>query len=144
MEDAFPIVVWIVAAVGAIVAIYTLIGTGASYRKIGGGASYRKIGGGGIARDEGGGGALDTEAERDVEIRQMLAGRNARRAGRGEAPQDVEAEFAALTRPPAEVDAELCEEMRQHVLARNARRVRAGDAALDVEQEIVRRIRKLS
>jgi hypothetical protein len=135
MEDAFPIVVWIVAAVGAIVAIYTLIGTG---------AGYRKIGGGGITRDEDGDGAPGTEAERDMEIRQLLAGRNARRAGRGEVPQDVEAEFAALTRPPAQVDAELHEEVRQHVLAHNARRVRAGDEPLDVEQEIVRRIRRLS
>ena len=134
MEDAFPTLVWIVAVVGAIVAVSTLVGTG---------ASYRKIGSGGIARDEDSG-ATGTAAERDLEIRQMLAGRNARRAERGEAPQDVETEFAALTRPPAEVDAKLREEMRQHVLARNARRVRAGDEPLDVEQEIVRRIRELS
>jgi hypothetical protein len=135
MEDAFPIVVWIVAAVGAIVAIYTLIGTG---------AGYRKIGGGGITRDEDGDGAPGTEAERDMEIRQLLAGRNARRARRGEAAQDVETEFAALMHPPAQVDAALCDEIRRHVLAHNARLVRGGHEPLDVEQEIVRRMRKLS
>jgi len=137
MEQAFGTLVWVVAAVGAIVAVYTLIGTG---------SRYREIGGGGIARDEqeGSGGTMGADAERDMEIRQMLAGRNARRARRGEAPQDTEAEFAGLMRPAADVDDELREEIRQHVLARNARRVRAGDEPLDVEQEIVRRIRELS
>jgi len=138
MEDAFGTVVWVVAVVGAIVAIYTLIGTG---------RSYGEIGGGGVAHDEassGDGAALSADAERDMEIRQLLEGRNARRARRGEAPQDVEAELAALTRPPAAVDDALREEIRQHVLARNARRVRAGGEPLDVEDEIERRIRDLS
>jgi hypothetical protein len=100
-----------------------------------------------MGHDEVGGAAraVSADAERDMEVRQLLAGRNARRVRRGEAPQDVEAEFAALMRPPANVvDDELREEIRQHVLARNARRVRAGHEPLDIEREIVRRIRDLS
>ena len=82
MEDAFGTIVWVVAIVGAIVAVFTLVGTG---------RSYREIGGGGLVRDDdgGSGGAADSAAERDEEIRQMLAARNARRERRGEAPLDV-------------------------------------------------------
>ena len=137
MEDAFGTVVWVVAAVGALVAVYTLIGTG---------RSYREIGGGGIAHDDDdgrpAGPPLSADAERDMEIRQMLEARNARRARRGEAPRDVEIELAALTRPV--VDDPLREEIRQHVIARNARRVRAGGDPVDVDEEIERRIRELS
>ena len=138
MQEAFGTLIWVVAIGGAIVAIYTLVGTG---------RSYREIGDGGIGHDEddrGDGAPMSADAERDMEIRQLLEGRNARRARRGEAPQDVEEQFAALTRPPATVDDELRDEIRQHVLARNARRVRAGGEPLDVEQEIVRRISELS
>ena len=141
MEDAFGTLVWIVAAVGVVVAIFTLIGTG---------RSYREIGGGGLVRDsaDAGGAAMSADAERDMEIRQMLEARNARRARRGEAPQDVDAELAALTaaddRRAAVVDDELREEIRRHVVARNARRVRAGDEPLDVDDEIERRIRELT
>ena len=134
MEEAFGTLVWIVAGVGAIVAVFTLVGTG---------RSYREIGGGGIVRDDDGAG--DAAAERDEEIRQMLEARNARRVRRGEAPLDVEAERAALDRPaPSEADDELREEIRQHVLARNARRVRDGAQPLDVEAEIERRLRDLT
>ena len=140
MEEAFGTIVWVVAVVGAIVAVYTLAGTG---------RSYREIGGRGLVRDRdgafGGEGAPATAAERDEEIRQMLEARNARRERRGEAPLDLDAEIAALAGPPAgHVDAGLREEIRQHVLARNARRVRAGEEPLDVEQEIERRIRDLT
>jgi hypothetical protein len=135
MQDAFGTLIWVVAAVGAIVAIYTLIGTG---------RSYREIGGGGLSHDEDGTGRsvpMSADAERDMEIRQMLEARNARRVRRGEPPQDVETELEALT-PPTVIDDELREEIRQHVLARNARRVRAGSVPLDVEEEIERRIRE--
>ena len=140
MEEAFGILVWVVAAAGVVVALFTLIGTG---------RSYREIGGGGIVRDSDraggpGGGAPAADAERDDEIRQMLEARNVRRARRGEEPQDVEAELAALTRPSPGVDDELREEIRRHVVARNARRVRAGGEPLDVEEEIERRIRDLT
>jgi hypothetical protein len=136
MQDAFGTVVWVVAVVGALVAIYTLIGTARTYTEIGGGGLEH-------GEDEAGTG-MSAAAERDMEIRQMLEARNARRERRGEAPQDVEAEFAALSGPAAPVDDELREEIRQHVVARNARRVRAGSEPLDVEVEIERRIRDLS
>jgi hypothetical protein len=141
MEDAFGTLVWVVAAVGAIVAAFTLVGTGRRYREIGGGGLVRDDDG--VARDEGG--PASAAAERDEEIRQMLEARNARRARRGEAPLDVAAELAALdAAQPAAIDDELREDIRQHVVARNARRVRAGEDPLDVEQEIERRIRDLT
>jgi len=138
MQEAFETIVWVVAIVGAIVAVITLVGPG---------RSPREIGGGGIVGDgDGDGGPADAAAERDEEIRQMLEARNAWRVRRGEAPLDVEAERAALDRPPpaAGVDDELREEIREHVLARNARRVRDGAEPLDVEAEIERRIRDLT
>ena len=137
MEEAFGTIVWVVAVVGAIIAVYTLVGTG---------RSYREIGGGGLVRDrDGEGGPAGAAGEREEEIRQLLEARNARRVRRGEAPQDVAAELAALDpAPPAGVDDALREEIRQHVVARNARRVRDGSAPLDVEQEIERRIRDLT
>ena len=139
MEDAFGTIVWVVAIVGAIVAVFTLVGTG---------RSYREIGGGGLVRDDdgvSGGRAVDTAAERDEEIRQMLGARNARRERRGEAPLDIEDEIAALDRaPPDPVDDELRAEIRAHVVARNARRVRGGQEPLDVDEEIERRIRDLT
>jgi hypothetical protein len=138
MEDAFATLVWVVAAVGAIVAVFTLVGTGRSYRQIGGGIVHDDD----RAGDEDA--PLRASAERDAEIRQLLEARNTRRARRGEAEQDVEAELAALTRPPAVVDDELREEIRQHVVAHNARRVRAGAQTLDVDEEIERRIRELT
>ncbi len=135
MEDAFGTLVWVVAAVGALVAVFTLAGTA---------RSYREIGGGGLVRDDDDERSGDAR-EREEEIRQMLEARNVRRVRRGEAPLDVDAERAALDRPPpAGVDAELREEIREHVLARNARRVRAGGEPLDVEEEIERRIRDLT
>ena len=136
MQETFETIVWVVAIVGAIVAVITLVGTG---------RSLREIGGGGIVGD-GDGGPADAAAERHEEIRQMLEARNARRVRRGEAPLDVEAERAALDRPPpaAGVDDELREEIREHVLARNARGVRDGAEPLDVEAEIERRIRDLT
>jgi hypothetical protein len=133
VQDAFGTLVWIVAAVGAIVAVLTLAGTGKSYREIGARAFQRDDG-----RDP-----LPSDAQRDDEIRQLLRARNARRARRGEAQQDVEAELRALTSPPA-ADGELREEIRRHVLARNARRARTGSEPLDVDSEIARRLRELT
>jgi len=125
--------VWVVAAVGAIVALFTLVGTARSYQQIGGGIVHDEA----STEDA----PLRAAAERDAEIRQLL---EARRARRGEAPQDVEAELAALTPAPAVVGDELREEIREHVVARNARRVRAGAEPLDVDEEIERRIRELT
>jgi hypothetical protein len=139
MEDAFATLVWVVAAVGAIVAVYTLVGTG---------RSYRQIGRGGIGRDAdgpgGGAGVPGRAAERDAEIRQLLEARNARRVRRGEAPLDVDEQLAALDGPPDSADPELREEIRRHVVARNARRVVAGADPLDVDEEIARQLRELT
>jgi hypothetical protein len=136
MQDVFATLVWVVAGVGAVVALITLAGTA---------RSYRDIGGGGLTHDSdatSGAAAGGADAERDEEIRQMLDARNARRERRGEPPVDVDAELAALARPA--VDEGLREEVRQLVVARNHRRVRAGKSPLDVEAEVERRIRDLN
>jgi hypothetical protein len=132
VEDAFGTVVFVVVAVGAVVAIITLVGSGRSYRQIGRGGLTHET-------DDALAGTAD---ERDEEIRQMLGARNARRERRGEPALDVGAELAELQRPA--VDASLRDELRELVVARNDRRVRRGQAPLDVEAEVERRIRELS
>jgi hypothetical protein len=81
-------------------------------------------------------------AERDDEIRQLLAARNDRRSRRGQAPLDVEQELRRLTGPV--VDPGLRDEVRQLVIARNDRRQRAGKAPLDVDDEVERQLRELN
>lgn len=134
MEDAFGTLVFVVAAVGAIVAVITLAGTARGYREIGGG--------GGLSRDSDAAPSAAPDAERDEEIRQMLDARNARRERRGEPPVDIEDELAALPEPGP--DAGLRDELRDLVVARNHRRVRAGLKPLDVEAEVQRRLRDLT
>jgi len=136
VEDAFGILIWVVAAVGAVVAAFTLAATARGYREIGGGGMS---GGDDDERP-----AQSHAAERDAEIRQLLQARNARRERRGEAPLDIDRQIAELSpgHPPA--DPELRGEIRDHVLARNARRVRAGEEPLDVEAEVVRRLGELT
>jgi hypothetical protein len=128
VEDAFGTLVFVVAAVGAIVAIITLAGTARSYRQIGGGKAPAQ--------------APASDAEREEEIRQMLAARNALRERRGETPVDVDAELARLAQPAA--DPGLRDEVRDMVVAGNRRRVRAGKKPLDVETEVQRRISGLN
>ena len=148
MQDAFGIVIFAVVAISAVIAIISLFGRGRMYDDIGrGGLS---IGEDRDMRPRGAGGAASppvSKAERDDEIRQMLEARNARRAARGEAPADVEAELAELTRPPGGrddiSDPEILEEVRALVEARNARRVGRGEEPLDVEAEIARQLREL-
>lgn len=87
MQEAFGTLVWVVAAVGAIVAIYTLIGTA---------RSPREIGGGGLSRDEdaaAGGCGMSVDAELREEIRQHVLARNARRVRAGGEPLDVKQEI---------------------------------------------------
>jgi hypothetical protein len=133
VEDAFGTVVFVVAAVGAVVAIITLVGSG---------RSYRQIGRGGLTHESDAGPAVSAADEREAEIRQMLGARNARRERRGEPALDVESELAELQRPP--VDASLRDELRELVVAHNDRRVRRGQAPLDVDAEVERRIRELT
>jgi hypothetical protein len=145
MQDAFGIVIFAVVGISVVIAIISLFGRGRLYDDIGrGGLS---IGEDRDMRPRDVGGAAPppvSRAERDDDIRQMLEARNARRAARGEATSDVEAELAELTRPPpAEADPELLEEVRTLVEARNARRVARGKEPLDVEAEIARQLREL-
>jgi hypothetical protein len=137
MDDAFLIVVIgvsLLAFIGAVIALATS------------GGSYDNIGRGGLSSGEdrpaapGARAAPVSTAERDAEIRQYLEARNARRAARGQAPIDVEAELRELTAPAA--DPELAAEVRQLVEARNARRVARGQPPLDVEAEVSKRLRQ--
>ena len=84
-----------------------------------------------------------TQAEAQEEIRQMLEAKSARLEARGEAPLDVDAELAALTRGSPQHDPTLREEVRQLVVARNARLQRQGKEPLDVEAEVERQLRAL-
>jgi hypothetical protein len=136
MDDAFLIVVIGVSLLGFVVAVIALATSGGSYDSIGrGGLS--------IGEDRpdppGARSRPVSAAERDAEIRQYLAARNARRAARGEPPVDVEAELRALTAPAA--DPELAAEVRQLVEARNARRIARGQPPLDVDAEVSKRLR---
>jgi hypothetical protein len=133
--DAFLLVVIGVSVLGLIAAVIALATSGGTYDRIGrGGLS--------IGDDPPAPPATPrvSAAERDDEIRQLLEARNARRAARGEAPVDVEAELRALTAPAA--DRELEAEVRQLVEARNARRVARGEPPLDVDAEVSRRLRE--
>ena len=75
------------------------------------------------------------------ELRQLLEAKSLRRQRRGQAPLDIDAEMAALSKPAATPrDDALREEVRQLVLARNERRARQGKPPLDVEAEIERQL----
>src|SRR5215217_1111245 len=88
MQEAFGIVIFAVVAISAVLAVVSLF-----FR----GRAYDEIGRGGIGDDREirpappEGGVVDA-AERDAEIRQMLAARNALAQARGEAGIDVEDE----------------------------------------------------
>jgi hypothetical protein len=136
--DAFLAVVIGVSVLGLVGAIVALATSGGSYERIGrGGLS---IGDDRPARSGAAAPPAGT-AERDAEIREYIAARNARRQARGEAPLDVEAELRALTAPA--VDPDLAAEVRQLVEARNARRVARGEPPLDVEEEVTKRLREM-
>jgi hypothetical protein len=136
MQGAFAIVLFVVVGVAAVAAVWALMTSGGSYDQIGRGGM--SIGDENAAPAASGPGAT---AEREAEIRQMLEARNARRAARGETPEDIDAQLRALTAPAP--DPELREEVRTLVEARNARRVARGEEPLDVEEEIDRQLREL-
>jgi hypothetical protein len=135
VEEAFGIVLFIVVGVALVAAIYAAAGSGNLYKQIGrGGLS--------LDRDDDHRRPTAPAASRavaDVEIRQMLGARNARREARGEAPQDIAAEVARLTAAPA-IDPALEAEIRSMVIARNERLERQGKPPLDVEDEVRRRV----
>jgi hypothetical protein len=139
MQEAFGIVIFAVVGISVVLAVVSLF-----FRD----RTYDQIGRGGIGDDReirpAGNrshppGYVDV-GERDDEIRQMLAARNARHAARGEEALDVEAELR-LTAPA--VDPALREEIRELVIARNSRREAKGQQPLDVDAEVERQIRDL-
>ena len=140
MDDAFLPVVIGVSLLALVAAVVLLATSGGSYDQIGrGGMSI------GDDRPEPSraGSQPVSAAERDAEIRQYLEARNARRAARGEAPIDVEAELRELTgTQAAAADPELEAEVRQLVESRNARRVARGQPPLDVEAEVAKRLHR--
>jgi len=131
VADALPIVIVVVVVLAAVVAVITLVG---------GRSAYDQIGRGDLTFD-GDAGVPEADPFREAEIRQLLEARNARRAAQGREPLDVDAELAALTRPPA--GESLRAEIRSLVEARNARRVARGREPHDVEAEVERRLSEL-
>lgn len=127
MQEAFGIVLIVVVAAGAVAAVIALVSSG---------RMYDRIGRGGLSLEE----QPPPAPERDAEIRQMLAARNAVRAERGAPPLDVDAELGRLSAPAA--DEGLRAEIRQLVEARNARRVARGEPPLDVEAEVEREVNR--
>lgn len=115
MQEAFGIVVVVVAIVGGIAAILSIALSGRLYQQVGRGPLS-------VERRRA---PVEDEATREEEIRQMTA---ALRSARGQAP-------------PA--DPGLRDEVRDLVRARNARRVARGQPPLDVEAEVERRLREL-
>ena len=143
MQGAFAYVIWIVCGIGLVIAGVALASSGKVWDEIGKRGLVSDAEHSGSGSPGGSGGAAQI-AERDAEIRQMLQARNERRARRGEAPVDVEAELRRLTAPAVEIDAGLRDEIRQHVEARNHRRARRGEAPLDVDAEVRRQIAELT
>jgi hypothetical protein len=139
MQEAFGIVIFAVVGISVVLAVVSLFFRGRTYDQIGRGGigDDREMG---RARSGPASGRDVDPAERDAEIRQMLAARNARAAARGEAELDVEEELQRLTAPA--VDPALREEVRELVVARNRRREARGEAALDVEAEVDRQLRE--
>jgi hypothetical protein len=141
VEETFGTVVIIIAAVAAVAAAAAYVGSGRLYEGIGKGAFSLDQ----PDRPKGpqpGTAAYDAEAE--AETRQMLEAKSAIRVARGESPLDIDAEYAALTRPsPGGRDEALRDEVRQLVIAKNDRRARRGEPPLDVEEEVDRQLRDL-
>ena len=141
MEESFGTVVIILAVVAALFAAIAYVGSGKLYDGIGKGAFSLD------EPDKPRGpqpGSAAYAAEAEAETRQMLEAKSALRVARGETALDVDAEYAALTRPsPAGRDEALRDEVRQLVIASNERRERRGEAPLDVEAEVDRQLRDL-
>jgi hypothetical protein len=143
MQSAFAIVLFVVVGGGIVLALITAVTSSSTYGQIGRGDL--SIGEDRPLRPTPGGSGPMTPgqaAEREAEIRQMLEARNARRAARGLALGDVDAELRELMTPAVEPGIEA--EVREIVVSRNARRVARGQGPLDVDAEVARRLRELS
>jgi hypothetical protein len=145
MQTAFAIVLFVVVGGGVVLAVVTAVTSSSTYSQIGRGdlsiGEDRPLGPGHHSHPPG---AMTPgqAAEREAEIRQMLEARNARRAARGLALGDVDAELRELMTPAVEPGIEA--EVRELVVSRNARRVARGEEPLDVDAEVARRLRELS
>src|SRR5687768_16346572 len=95
MGDSLVTVVSIVAVLAGVVAIFTLITSR---------GTWSDVGSGGLDAADGAPPGEPLIDERDQEIRQMLAARNARRERRGEQPLDLDEELAQLLRPSVDDD----------------------------------------
>jgi hypothetical protein len=147
MEDPFTLVV-----VGAVV-LFALVGLGSF---LAGGGGYDNIGQGGLSMGEGTPGSPiepppgspEAQAERELEIRQMLQARSERLVRSGGKALDIDAELARIDEPAGGAgvgkhDASLALEVRQLVVARNERRERTGREPLDVDAEVKRTLDEL-
>ena len=140
MQSAFGTVLWIVCGLGIVIAAISLAGIGKTWEEFG---KNRLVWDNELNRAPASGSAAALQ-ERDMEIRQLLEARNARRERRGEPPIDIERELSRLTAAPPTIDPALRAEIRDLVVARNHRRARAGKPLLDVEAEVEREIAGLS
>jgi hypothetical protein len=142
MQNAFGTVLWVVCGLGIVLAFFALVRSGKTWEDYGKNRllTEAELGGQPAA------GSAAALHERDVEIRQLLEARNARRVRRGEEPIDIEQELNRLTAPAIEpaIDDGLRAEIRDLVVARNHRRARSGKPPLDVEAEVEREIAALS
>src|SRR4051812_18833027 len=139
---SFGTVLILICVAGAVVAVLSYWGSSAIYDGLGrtGGLALDEP----DARPQPKPGSAAAGAEAQEELRQLLEAKSARRQRRGEAPLDIDAEMALLTRPTSTPrDAALREEVRQLVVARNERRVRQGKPPLDVEAEVERQLSEL-
>lgn len=151
IENGLSVVVFGAIAFSLVMSLLFLITRGES------GSLYDHIGAGGISREgdhAGGAGAPApdspiAQAERELEIRQMLGARSERLVRSGQPPLDVDAELARLLdgerggRDSNRRDAGLVAEVRQLVIARNERRARQGMEPLDVDGEVARTLAEL-
>jgi hypothetical protein len=152
MHLLFSDVLWIVLAVGVLASIWAMAGSSKQWQHYGERGMFMESA---RARESPPPSAAVAAAERISEIRQMVEAANTRRARRGEAPLDVEAEILRLTaagepqgsavprQAPLPVDPELEDEVRTLVELRNQRRVRKGQEPLDVEAEVARELAAL-
>ncbi|HEX8975332.1 MAG TPA: hypothetical protein VF781_02375 [Solirubrobacteraceae bacterium] len=133
MQSAFGTVVWVVAGVGVIGALVALLISGRTWADYG--KNHLTLD---TESERASQGSAAAAVERELEIRQLLEARNARRRRRGEPEVDIEQELARLSAPV--IDPELRQEIRELVVARNHRRARQGKPPLDIEREIEREI----
>jgi hypothetical protein len=144
LQSAFPIIVFGAVALSVVMSLVFLFSRGSVFDHIGEGGltGERESGAEAPQAPPDSPGARD---EQELEVRQMLSARSARRVARGEAPLDVDAEVARLLAPARRTghDSGLTHEVRQLVIARNERRARQGLDPLDVEAEIERTLHEL-